>query len=246
MPLGVLQTYGIFGLLQDRLAYKLVLIALTLVASGMVALLVRRLGATPEVAALSAALPAAIWQVHLLHDPLISYAGLMQAVTIYMCGAMLVFVKWLRQGGGWRVALVIGLTLLACFTYETAYLLAAAGSSRSSGWNAGISLRRSVRAAWPGLLIPCLFTLVAAVRTETLPAASGYHADVSLPSVFGAWAQIVTSGLPAIGWLVTPGPGTGGPGGVVGVDRSRHDRRRVARASVAGGDPASHRTRWGR
>ncbi len=207
MPLGVLQTYGVFYLMHDRVAYKLLLIALTLIASAMVALLVRRLGASPPIAALAAALPAVAWQLHLLHDPLLSYAGLMQAVTIYASGAMLVFLAWLRQGGAWRLGVVMLLTACACVTYESSYLLAI-GLVLIAWRERRCSLRQAVFLAWPGLVVAVAFIVVVAIRAQSIPSTSGYHLSTNPVVILRAWAKIVASGLPIIGRTSAPGPGT--------------------------------------
>ena len=205
MPLGVLQTYGAFLVFHDRIAYKLMLILLTLIASGMIGLVVRRLGASAGIAALAAALPAVCWQLHLLHDALISYTGLVQAVTIYSMGATLLFIAWLRRGGTWRLIAMAVLTAFACLTYEAAYLLPialvpVAWYERKCSW------RRAVVLAWPSLIVAGSLIVVALVLGRNLPATSGYRVDWAPGVVLTAWAKIVTSGLPMIGWLTTGGP----------------------------------------
>ena len=204
MPLGVLQTYGIFYVLHDRVIYKLVLIALTLIASVMLAIVVRRLGGSAALAALSAALPAVVWQLHLQHDPLISYVGLVQTVTIYAAAMVLVFQTWLRRGGRWRIVLVILLIAAADVTYQDAYLLPlllipVAWHDRCCTW------RRAVRLASPGLAVGGGFIFLALILERNLPASSGYTANYDPSVVLTAWAKILTSGLPIISWADTPG-----------------------------------------
>ncbi|MGH2915573.1 MAG: hypothetical protein ACRDMX_11350 [Solirubrobacteraceae bacterium] len=207
MPLGVLQTYGAFYVLGDRFAYKVLLIVLTLIASGMIALLIMRLGGSPALSALSAGLPAVVWQFHLLHDPLISYVGLMQTVTIYVTGAMLMFLAWLRHGGVWRAGVVMLLTACACATYESSYLLVAAFVLIA--WRErGCALWRAIVLALPALAVSGAFIVVAAVRTLSLPTTSGYHPSFSPGVVLGAWSKIIVSGLPLVGRTAHPGPTT--------------------------------------
>lgn len=205
MPLGVIQTYGIFYVQHDRIVYKVLLIAVTLVASGMVGLVVRRLGASPAAAAMAAGLPAVIWQLHLPHDPLVSYVGLVQTVTIYAAATILMFLSWLRRGGHWRVAVVIALTVCAYVTYQDAYLLPVllvpvAWYERRCSW------RRAVILAGPGLIVGAAFIILALILEGNLSASSGYQANLDPGVVVTAWAKIITSGLPVIGWLADPGP----------------------------------------
>lgn len=89
MPLGVLQTYGLFELLQNRLAYKLLLIARTLLASALLGITARRLGATPVRAALVSALPAVVWQLHVLARPVDVLRRLHADTCIYAGASML-------------------------------------------------------------------------------------------------------------------------------------------------------------
>jgi hypothetical protein len=199
MPLGVLQTYGVFAVIHDRMIYKALLIALTLLA-------LRRLGQSAAFCALATALPAGIWQLHLIHDPLISYVGLVQTITIYTCASVLVFVSWLRKGGRWRLALVSLLTVCICVTYEAGYvlpviLILVAWRER------GCSLRHAVVLATPGVGVAAAFLVLAVVLQHNLPPTSGYNATFTSPGQIGeAWAKIVTSGLPIIGWAAHPGP----------------------------------------
>ena len=204
MPLGVLQTYGVFDVVSDRFGYKVLLIVLTLAASGALALVIRRLGAAPWLAALAAALPAAAWQLHLLHDPLISYAGLMQAVLLELCAAMLVFVAWLHRGGTWRVCVVAILVACACLTYESAYLVVLV--MVPVAWQQRrCSVGRAVVLASPGLVVVAAFVIAAGAKSLSLSAQSGYHAQLNPGTVAVAWLKIVTSGLPIIGRLAVPG-----------------------------------------
>jgi hypothetical protein len=205
MPLGVLQTYGIFDVMHDRVLYKLMLIALTLLASAMLALVVRRLGASPPVAALAAGLPAVVWQLHLLHDPLISYVGLVQTVTVYTCGAILLFVAWLRRGGTWRIVAVVLLIAATNVTYQDGYLLPLlfipiAWHERRCSW------RRAVALALPALITCAAFLILVLVLERNLPSNSGYHVSYAPGPFLTAWAKILTSGLPLISWAATPGP----------------------------------------
>jgi hypothetical protein len=198
MPLGVLQTYGLFDVLHSRLAYKLLLIALTLLGSALLGLVARRLGATPARAALIGALPAVVWQLHLLHDPLMSYAGLMQ---------MLVFSRWLERGGWWRAVVVVLLTISGCVTYESGYLLPLV--LVFVAWRQrGCSIRRAALLAWPGLVVSVAFIALAGVLGLGLSSASGYHPSHDAGAILSSWAKVVTSGLPVIGWATSGGPRT--------------------------------------
>jgi hypothetical protein len=213
MPLGLMQTYGLFDVLHDRVVYKLLLVAVTLLASAMLALVIRRLGAPAAAAALAAAAPAAVWQLHLLHDPLMSYAGLVQTVMIYVCGGILMFLAWLRQGGRWRLAAVVLLFACANLTYEDAYLMGLvlvpiAWYERRCSW------RRALVLALPGELVSVAFVIVALILEQRLTTSSGYQVGGSPGTLLTAWAKILTSGLPVIGWAMTPGPLHLAPSGV--------------------------------
>jgi hypothetical protein len=207
MPLGVLQTYGVFELIHDRFVYKLLLIALTLLASWMLALVLRRMGLPAAFCALAALLPAAVWQLHLLHDPLVSYVGLVQTITIYTCGSALALLSWLRRGGHWRLAVVALLTACSCVTYEAGYLLPSA--LVLVAWHERrCSLRRALVLSLPGTGVAAAFLATAVALQHSLPKTSGYSAAFTSPSAIAtAWAKIITSGLPVSGWLVHPGPG---------------------------------------
>jgi hypothetical protein len=207
MPLGVLQTYGLFDVLHSRLAYKLLLITLTLLASALLALVARRLGATPARAALISALPAVVWQLHLLHDPLMSYVGLMQMLVIYAAASMLVFSRWLERGGWWRAVIVVLLTICGCVTYESGYLLPLV--LVFVAWRQrGCRVRRAILLAWPGLVVAGCFILLAAVLGLGLSSASGYHPSHDPGTIVSSWVKVVTSGLPVIGWATAGGPRT--------------------------------------
>lgn len=207
VPLATLHDVGLFEVLHDRTTYKVLLIVATVLATVLIAVLIRRLGMPRPLAALVAALPSVCWQFHLAHDPLLAYSGLVQAVAIYVVGALLLYLSWLERGGSWRVVAMTVLFVCACLTYQVAYLVPLLAIPLA-WWKRRGPPRTVLRAAAPAVAVSVAFVTLSLILGTRLPASSGYRAHLTPGAVIPALLKILTSGLPLINWVSQTGPKT--------------------------------------
>lgn len=179
-PLSGFQTYGQFVYVQSLTAYKVLLIVWVVVATVAVVALVRRLGASPALAALVAVGATLTMQIRNYHDPLIAYAGLQQAVLAYMALSGLLFHVWLRDGRRWALAGSLALIALATLTYESApllcgvHLVVAVAERRSAV--------RGLVAAMPALGVGAAFLVFSLyLRSRASAPVDAYTAVIDLP-----------------------------------------------------------------
>ncbi|HBI44106.1 MAG TPA: hypothetical protein DDY78_14825 [Planctomycetales bacterium] len=182
-----------FWLLRDLFWYKTTVIALVLLNLFVFYRLLKRLGASPDLAALCCFLAATFIQFRLFPDPVLAFNGLLQWLflgTILSLGA---FHRYLTGGRFRWLALSVLLYLLTALTYEMTYLF----------WvlHAGIFLTtrgRWIRAAAlvPFVAVAVLLTL-ASMWLRTLPgyAPQGYAVSLDarvvsetiLKQIVAAW-----------------------------------------------------------
>ncbi len=182
-----------FWLLRDLFWYKTTVIALVLLNLFVFYRLLKRLGASPDLAALCCFLAATFIQFRLFPDPVLAFNGLLQWLflgTILSLGA---FHRYLTGGRFRWLALSVLLYLLTALTYEMTYLF----------WvlHAGIFLTtrgRWIRAAAlvPFVAVAVLLTL-ASMWLRTLPgyAPQGYAVNLDarvvsetiLKQIVAAW-----------------------------------------------------------
>ena len=105
-------------------AYRLFLVALTVVCAALMWVLIRRLGGSTALAALSVVVFAGAVQFRPYHDAMLGYYGATQFALGFFLGSLLAFLRSLR-GGGWRWAVVtVLLFVCACAMQEYMYPLA--------------------------------------------------------------------------------------------------------------------------
>ena len=159
------------------MAYRLLLIFLTVVAAGLLYKLVRGLGMSRSGGALVLVVLAGAIQFRAYHDAMLGYYGTVQLVLILTLASLLWFLKGLRTGE--RRAYIVSLLLfLACpLLYEITYPLVALHLGiafiERRGWAA-------VRAAAPFLALGLFFLLVSvAARLIADTAPAGYSVSMS-------------------------------------------------------------------
>ncbi len=163
-------------------AYRLFLIALTMVAAALLFRLVVLLGASALQALAVLVILAGAIQFRTYHDAMLGYYGIVQLVLIFTLASLIWFVRWLRDGE--RRSLVISFLLfLPCpFLYEISYplaalFLAAALLDRRS-------VRAALRAALPFLALAAVFAVASFVGRMTAPAVVASYSVGSSPSAF--------------------------------------------------------------
>jgi hypothetical protein len=204
-PIGLLQTYGLHEVLHDRLTYKLILVAMTVLALLLVAavLLVQRVPI--GITALSIGGTAALFQLHNFHDSLMAYAALMQVVVIWYCVSLLWFIGWLRRGGWWRLALSVACVLGACLTYEAAYPLVVLHLAVALGERG--NLKAALRASAFPLAVSFVFVVVVLyLRTAQLRGNSGYSVSTSPVPILVALGRQLSAAFPGANYLDALGP----------------------------------------
>lgn len=119
----VVEKYAVFSIFQDRLAYKIFLVAISLVALITVWLFIRKL-ASEEFAFTSILGTIACFQIRGYHDPFIAYNGMIQIVTIFLFTSLAEFLTYAESGKRRHLIASLSLYVLACSTYEIAYIWA--------------------------------------------------------------------------------------------------------------------------
>ena len=136
----IAEKYTVFALFTDRLAYKLLLLALTLLALELFRRLVLACADRPT--ANAAAFCALLClQLRGYHDPLLGYNGMIQVVAILTFLSLLALHRALVKRDGLAGALALAAYVGAASTYEIAYLfgvLHALVAARARGWRVGL------------------------------------------------------------------------------------------------------------
>jgi hypothetical protein len=205
MPVGLFYCFGLMWVLHDRVVYKLLLVVLSVVAVALVAWVLISLSVPAEIAALAAAGTALLFQLQYYHDPLLSYMGLVQMVTICFAVSLLLFIGWLRKGGWWRLTLSALLIVAACLSYEAAYLLVVmhAAVAYNERGRVGAALRASV----VPLGIGAIFVFVTLyLRLTQVSSGTPYSISLKPGPALVALARQVSAALPGANFLDPGGP----------------------------------------
>lgn len=205
-PLAGLQSYGEFHFIHSLVGYKLVLIGWVVVSTVAVVALVRRLGASPALAALVAVGATLTMQMRYYHDPLYAYAGLQQAVLAYMALSALLFHVWLRGRSWWALAGSLLLIAVATLTYESApllcsiHLVVAIAERRS--------LPRGVLAALPPLGVGFAFLCMSLyLRSQASAPSAAYEAVLEPAKILPALGNQLLGTVPLSYVGLNPGDG---------------------------------------
>ncbi len=210
-PLWFFQGLGVFYVVHDAVVYKALLLLLTALASTLVWLLLRRLGMAGPLAALAVLVATACIQLRTYHDSILGFAGVMQFLVIEICLGLILFVRWLEDGGRLRLLGSCALFAVACTWYELAYVMCLlfVGVALTT---AGRTWRQRLLAASPFVAIATVFTgtalLVRRAATVVFP---GYEPSLS-PSV--AARTFFHQELGALPGSYQLHPGNGGAGGM--------------------------------
>lgn len=205
-PLWFLQGYGTFWLLGEHLVlYKVFLLAATVAASAVVYGLARQLGLSRRGAALALLIATAAMQLRTYHDGILSFAGAVQFLVIWVCGSVWLFLAWMERGGRARLVAATGCFALGCLWYELAFgfavvfpALAIIGGRSGRG--------RRVRGAFAPFSVGVVFAAVAAVlRARATAPFAGYEPVLSPGPVLRTLGAQVSGALPG-SVLLGPAP----------------------------------------
>jgi hypothetical protein len=120
-PLAIAEKYALFDVLRDPVAYKAVLIGLTLACIAAFAGLVRAV-ADATTALLAACIVAATLPLRAYHDANLAYDGMLQVVFLSLTASLAAWRAAALGRNPWAALLAIALYAANCLTYEIAYL----------------------------------------------------------------------------------------------------------------------------
>ena len=177
------------------MAYRLFIVALTLVAAALLYRLVVALGSPPVVGLLVLALVGAAVQFRGYHDPMLGYHGTTQWILILLLGSLLTFLRWLRDGRRRDLILALALYVPTLMLYESTGALFAA--------HLGLALlerrgREVLRAVAPFAAVSVAFMALAFLArhsAETVP--TGYEVSFSLARIVRTYVIQLFPPLPA-------------------------------------------------
>jgi hypothetical protein len=122
-PLHTVESFLVFDLLRNHAAYEGFIIGLTALAVVTFGVLMARVAGI-RIAGFATLWVAAGLQIRAYHDPYIAYNGFVQIVAILTCWSLLLNDDGITGKNRWSTWLALALHLLACLTYEVAYLFA--------------------------------------------------------------------------------------------------------------------------
>ena len=198
----VAEKYAAFGIFEDRFAYKAFLIAMTLAALAAAWLLLSEL-ANSRFASLSILGTIACFQIRGYHDPFIAYNGMIQAVAICAFVSLSAFLRYVESGKQTALIASIAWYVVACATYEVAYLFAPLYFTVAL---ARRDARRSLGATLPFAAIGFAFVALAVVlraRAGVDPA-SPYAIHPDAAAYGSALVDQVTAALPLSYLILNP------------------------------------------
>jgi hypothetical protein len=204
-PLGVAQGELTIWLFDDHpAAYRLCLIALTVLCASLLYRLARRLGLGAASALLVLVLLAGAIQFRQSHDPMLGYYGTTQVVLALLLGSLLAFDRYLREGGSRALWLGVALFLLCPLLYESAYPLAGVHLALALMHRRG---RAAIRAARPFLAIGAGFLLLSFVLRKLAPEVSaGYQVSFKPLSILRSYAVQLLPPIPTSSVTLDPAP----------------------------------------
>ena len=199
----IVEKYLVFYFFTNLLAYKLLLIAMTLVA---VELFRRCVAAftSASIGNLAALIVVTLFAERGYQDAILSYNAMPQVVAIAMLTSLLAFRRALTTDRpAWRVASV-ALYALAAFTYEDAYLLCLLYPALLAGY--GRSTRDIVRSAGPYVAIGVVLAAFSLAMRHVvhLSAGSIYARGTDPVAIMRTGVDQVSAAFPLSYWLFDP------------------------------------------
>jgi len=198
----VAETFATFWIFRDRVAYKILLIVLSLLALLAGGNFFAKMWGRPF------AIAAILWtiacfQLRGYHDPFLAYNGIVQSVAILSFVSLAAFVSYAESGRKRTLLLCVLAYVAACTVYEIAYLFAPLYVI--AAWNKK-SFRDSVLLALPIASIGVAFLTVSAylrVRAHVDPA-SPYALRFDVPAYAAALVDQTTAALPLSYLVLNP------------------------------------------
>lgn len=200
-PLGSLWgnlVIAVFG--DERVAYKLFLVAVTVGCAALLYALVRRLGGSRGVAAMVVVLLAGAVQFRQYHDPMLGYYGTTQAALACVLGSLLLELRFLRGGSRRDLVLAVALFVAAVLLYEIASPMAVV--------HVGLAVvERRWRAGLPFLGVAFAFVLYGFVLRTFGGADSGggYAVNYDLGLIVGTYFEQLLPPIPGSNYLFGDG-----------------------------------------
>ena len=199
----ILEKYLVFAIFTNLVAYKVLLIALTLTAVEMFRRCVQAY-TTRSFGIVAALFVVTLFFVHGYQDALVAYNGMPQVVAIAMLGSLMAFRAALAEEGRRMAILSAVLYAIAACTYEDVYALCVLYPMLA--WYVGRNRQAAMRSAWPQLAIAAaltVFELVLHVRAR-LPADALYAVHLDGAGFLRTALYEVTASLPLAYWLADP------------------------------------------
>ena len=155
----VAETFATFWLFRDRVAYKTLLIVLSLLALFAGGDFFARMWGR-RFAIVAMLWTIACFQLRGYHDPILAYNGIVQSVAVLVFVSLSTFVSYARSGRKRLLIACIASYVAACTVYEIAYVFAPLYVV--AAWNT-TRLRRALVLAAPMIAIGIAFLAVAAI-----------------------------------------------------------------------------------
>lgn len=105
----------------NRLAYKLLIMALVIACAGLFSWLVRRVSGSDALGIAAAIAPSLAFQFMYFYDSLLGFAGMLQMVFLYLVGSLLLFTFYLERGRRRYLVWSVVLYLASLLTYEMTF-----------------------------------------------------------------------------------------------------------------------------
>jgi hypothetical protein len=194
----------LFWAVDGRLwLYRLGILCLVLANAGLFSLLVRKLTGSGGLAILGFLLAPALFQVRYFHDPIMSYAGLLQAVTFFTFLSLIALLSWLTDRRPYQLALSLAAYGASLLTYEIGLPFFLLHALLIWGFPRTRSFREVVRMAWPFAamaagcaLVPVLFRLSGNVALSGNASAGAWTPHLQFGAVLTALSKQTLGALP--------------------------------------------------
>jgi len=199
----ILEKYLVFAIFTNLVAYKILLIALTLTAVEMFRRCVQAY-MTRAFGIVAALFVVALFFVHGYQDALVAYNGMPQVVAIAILGSLMAFRAALAEEDRRMAVFSAVLYAIAACTYEDVYPLCVLYPLLA--WYVCRSRQAAMRSAWPQLAIAAaltVFELVLHVRAR-LPADALYAVHFDGAGFVRTALYEITAALPLAYWFADP------------------------------------------
>jgi hypothetical protein len=194
-PVSIFQSFSLIYLVDDLLAYKIVLLALVALSSVAFWWLLRELGVGRSAAALVVLVASLGLQFRDFHDPVLAYRGILPLVQVEVCTALVLHLRYAQGGRAALRWLSVGIFGVSCLHYESVVLLAALFPLMT--WVQGRRPRPSLTLASPQLVLSgALLLLGAWLRAGADVAANPYAPRLEPSAVLETLAHQVSAALP--------------------------------------------------